>query len=211
MEISAYAIAAVVGYLFGSVSAAVLLCRLFGKTDVRTKGSKNAGATNVARVYGARMGLLTFLFDIIKTCIAMTLGGLAGALLTPASDASMWGMSIAAIGCIIGHCWPVFFGFKGGKGVSVSAAIALLIDWRLFLLLIAVFIVVVLITKRVSVGSLASAVLFVPVELLLGDTAPYLLVIGSVLTVVVVLMHMGNIKRLINGTEPAFTLKKGEK
>lgn len=211
MEIPAYAIAAVIGYLFGSVSAAVLLCRLFKKTDVRTKGSKNAGATNVARVYGARMGILTFLLDIIKTCLAMTLGGLAGALLVPASDASTWGMSIAAIGCIIGHCWPIFFGFKGGKGVSVSAAIALLIDWRLFLLLIAIFIVVVLITKRVSVGSLAAAVLFVPAELLLGDTAAHLLVLGSIMTVVVVLMHIGNIKRLINGTEAAFALKKGEK
>ena len=109
-------IALVGGYLLGSVSAAVMLTRHLRLGDVRKQGSGNAGATNVARVYGIWVGLLTLLGDGIKTALAMWLGRLL---------AGEPGVIIAAFGCLMGHCFPLYFGFKGGKAVSVSGAIGL--------------------------------------------------------------------------------------
>jgi len=186
---------AVVGYLLGSISVAVLLCRALKHEDVRTQGSCNAGSTNVARVYGMKMGLLTFAGDFLKMAASFGFG-----YLLLGED----GGAIACMGCLIGHCWPVFFNFKGGKGVAVSAAIALFIDWRLLLILLAVFAVCVLATKRVSVGSLAASLVFTPAMLLLGERRPLNIALGLLVFVIVWLLHIPNIKRLLNHTEGAF-------
>jgi glycerol-3-phosphate acyltransferase PlsY len=185
------------GYLLGSVSVAVVLTKRLSKGDIRKQGSGNAGATNVARVYGIWVGLATLAGDGLKTALAMYLGSLI---------AGEPGMIAAAFGCLMGHCFPLYFGFKGGKAVSVSAAIGLFLDWRFFLILVAVFFLTFFLTKRVSVCSMAAAVAYPLGMLALGGFPWYALALGCFITVFVIFMHRENLKRLIKGTEPKFTL-----
>ena len=195
VEVLKYAVSVLAGYLLGSVSVAVILCKLIKNEDVRGKGSKNAGATNVARVYGMGLGLLTLAGDAIKTVLAFLIGNL------------LLGESGAAVGmaaCLIGHCWPVFFGFKGGKGVVVCGTIAAILDWRFLLVLIAVFALMFVLTRRVSVGSLTAAVVYTPTLILLGERAPLNIALGILAFVIVCGQHIPNIKRLANNTEGEF-------
>jgi len=194
-------LAAVCGYLFGSISSAVLLSRGLFREDVRSMGSGNAGATNMARVYGMLPGILAFFCDALKTVAAMGLGWLL--------DGSL-GMSIGGVACLIGHCWPVFFQMRGGKGVSVGAVVALMIDWRILLLLVVIFFVVFAITKVVSICSIAVAVVLPVAALLLPQPLPeQLLAIFAGL--LVIWQHRTNILRLIRGEEKKFVPKSRKK
>ena len=188
------------GYLLGSVNSAVLLTHTrFG--DIRDKGSGNAGATNVARFFGIGMGLLTLLMDGVKTALAMYAGTLlAGEL----------GASLGAAACLVGHTWPLYFRFKGGKGVSVAGAIGIWLDWRLFLILIAVFLILAFASKRVSVGSLAAGLAYPFVMLLLGGFAWHQLALGFFILALVFFSHRENIKRIAAGTEPEFRAGRGK-
>lgn len=188
------------GYLLGSISSAVLLTHTrFG--DIRDKGSGNAGATNVARFFGIGMGLLTLLMDGIKTALSMYVGTLlAGEL----------GASLGAAACMLGHCWPAYFRFKGGKGVSVAGAIAIWLDWRLILILVAVFLILAFVSKRVSVGSLSAGIAYPVVMLLLGGFAWHQLALGFLILVLIFFTHRGNIKRILAGTEPVFRAGSGK-
>ncbi len=193
--------AAAAGYLLGSISSAVLLTHTrFG--DIRDKGSGNAGATNVARIYGIGMGLLTLLMDGVKTALAMYLGTLL---------AGEPGATLGAIACLIGHSWPVYFRFRGGKGVSVAGAIAVWLDWRLILILIAVFLILAFVSKRVSVGSLSAAISYPFAMLLLGGFAWHQLALGFFILVLILFTHRENIKRIFAGTEPVFRAGRGNK
>ena len=188
---------AVCGYLFGSISSAVLISKKLFREDVRTMGSGNAGATNMARVYGMLPGFLAFLCDAAKTIAAMGLGWLL--------DGSL-GMSIGGAACVIGHCWPVFFQMRGGKGVSVGAVVALMIDWRIFLLLVVIFFGTFALTKIVSVCSITVAVVLPVAAALLHQPAPELLL--AIFTgALVVFQHRTNIRRLFRGEEKKFTPK----
>ena len=194
-------IAAVCGYLFGSISSAVLLSRGLFREDVRAMGSGNAGATNMARVYGMLPGILAFFCDALKTVAAMGLGWLL--------DGSL-GMSIGGAACVIGHCWPVFFQLRGGKGVSVGAVVALMIDWRILLLLVVIFFGTFALTKVVSVCSLAVAVVLPIAALLFRQPLPEALL--AIFTgLVVIWQHRSNILRLIRGEEKKFVPKSREK
>jgi glycerol-3-phosphate acyltransferase PlsY len=192
--------AAVAGYLLGSISSAVILTHTrFG--DIRDKGSGNAGATNVARFFGIWMGLLTLLLDGIKTALAMYAGTLlAGPL----------GATVGAVTCLAGHCWPLYFRFKGGKGVSVAAAIAVFLDWRLILILVAVFLLAAFFSKRVSVGSLAAGFAYPIVMFILGGFAWHQIALAFFILVLVFFTHRANIQRLITGTEPVFRAGRGK-
>lgn len=195
MEVLKYFACAFAGYLFGSVNFAIILCKAIKHEDVRKKGSLNAGATNVARVYGMRMGLITFIGDFIKTAAAMGFG-----LLLLGKD----GMAIGAMTCLIGHCWPLFFKFRGGKGVVVGAAIGCFLDWRVFIIIVAAFFMAFALTKRVSVSSLTAAFIFPIVLALLGGHFPIEIAAGILTFIVVWVMHIPNIKRIINHTEGKF-------
>lgn len=194
-----YVFAFIAAYLLGSVSIGILLGKRKYKTDVRLKGSGNAGATNVARVFGLNAGLITFLGDAVKTFIALYIGSLL---------AGDMGVVVSGIGCLIGHCWPVFFGFKGGKGVTVSAATSLWLDWRIFLILVATFFLVYLICKIVSLCSIVAAVMYPLAMLVLGGYNPVFFILSVFVTLYVCFMHRSNIKRLLNGTESKFKPKK---
>ena len=189
---------AVVGYLIGSVSFAVILSRLVAKKDVRDYGSGNAGATNVARVFGMLPGIGILIADGLKMAAAMYCGKLIG---------GETGYLIAAAACLVGHSYPVFFGFRGGKGVSVSAALGLILDVRLFLLLFVVFFAVFFFTRRVSVCSMACAVSYPFLALLVGFRGGVIWLSVFVM-ISVVFLHRENIKRLIAGTEAPFSPKK---
>lgn len=192
-EIIKYAITIVGGYLLGSLSVSIFLSRLLGG-DIRKKGSGNAGATNMARIYGVAVGVVTLLGDALKGGAAILLGWwLLG-------DA---GIAAGGIAVLLGHCFPVFHNFRGGKGISVGAAIGLAVDWRVFLAIACAFLIGALLTKKVSVGSTCAALCITPAALIVGVSMPKLLlcVCGMVL---VLYQHRENIKRVILGTEPDF-------
>lgn len=194
-----YALIVLAAYLLGSISSSVLVSKGLYRIDIRTRGSGNAGATNVARVFGMPSGLLTFGGDILKTVIAMMIGRIFG---------GMTGYYLAGFACMIGHCYPVFFHFQGGKGVAVGAAIALMLDWRLFLCLIAVFLAVVLATKLVSLGSVVAAFLL-PLFCLLFGLPALPCVLMTIAAALVIFRHRSNIKRILRHEEPKFAPKRG--
>lgn len=212
-------IAAALGYLLGSVNSAIITVRLIKHEDVRQFGSGNAGLTNTLRCFGKLCALLTLIGDLAKGVVAVLLSRLiANALTDGTADLFMIGC-IAGIFSVIGHVFPLYYGFKGGKGVLVGVSIFLVLDWRAFLVLIGIFAVVLAISKYVSLASIiASAccpVLITLEHAFLWNTPPATtgqLVIHFLLTAVmagmIIFMHRSNIERLKNGTERKITDKK---
>ena len=198
MSVLKYTIVLIAGYLLGSLSSSILLSRGALGVDVRQQGSGNAGATNMARAFGWKAGLLTLACDMLKAILAMELGRFL---------LGDWGLAVGGAACITGHCFPVFHDFRGGKGISVGAAIGLCIDWRVFVAIVAVFLIVALLTRKVSAGSLAASVAIMPATLLFAHTPPKLLLAGFAMCLAI-FQHRANIKRLQKGTEPDF--KAGE-
>lgn len=189
-----YILAAVIAYLLGSVCSSIPLSKLCKGVDIRTKGSGNAGATNAARVFGMKTGFVTLGLDMAKTVAAMLIGQqLCGVM----------GEAISGVFCIIGHCFPLYFGFKGGKGVSVGAALGLMTGLPIFAVIIAVFLVTAFASRKVSLGSILAAVTL-PVASFIFNAPTPLLAMNAFSAVLVVLMHRENIRRLINGTEGDF-------
>lgn len=201
MVILRYALVIVVGYLLGSLSASVLLSKLGWGKDVRKHGSGNAGATNMARVFGLGAGFATLAGDMLKAAAAMWLG------MKLLRDA---GVAAGGVACIVGHCFPVFHDFHGGKGISVGAMIGLFIDWRVFLGIVAVFLIVAFLTKKVSAGSLAAAVAIVVFAAVFRVTTPKL-ILAICAACVAIFQHRSNIKRLSEGTEADFKAAPPEK
>ena len=201
MEIFKYLLVALGSYLLGSVSLSIYMSRKMYGADVRSKGSGNAGATNMARVYGMSAGFLTLGAEVLKAVISMG----AGYLLL--GDV---GLSMGGICCIVGHCFPVFYGFKGGKGVSVGGALSLMLDWRVGLLVIACFLLGAFLSKKVSLGSVLGALAAGIGPFIFGVSGPRM-VLGVVAMCIVVYRHRENIVRLIKGTEPDFKAAKRAK
>ncbi len=196
MEILKYLLVIVVGYLLGSISVSVCLSTKMGG-DVRKQGSGNAGATNMARVYGIKAGVLTLVGDMVKSALAVLLGYV---LLDD------MGLMAGGVACIIGHCFPVFHGFRGGKGVSVGGLLSLVIDWRVGLLVFGSFGLFAVLSRKVSLGSVCGA-LAITVGALLFHVSTPRLILAIVAMCMVIFQHRGNIKRLLNGTEPDFKPK----
>ena len=186
-----YVVIVIAGYLLGSINVAIMYIKRRYRVDVRTEGSGNAGATNVARTHGLGAGLLTLGSDMLKTAVAGDTG-----------------LAVACAAALTGHCFPVYYGFRGGKGVSASACIALLLDWRFFLLLLALFVVVFLLGRRVSLCSVSAAVAFPWLYLLLNPGWSPAFLVCLYVMVLVVVMHRANIGRLLRGEEKKFSLGK---
>ncbi|MBR4472742.1 MAG: glycerol-3-phosphate 1-O-acyltransferase PlsY [Oscillospiraceae bacterium] len=185
-------------YLLGSLSFSIILSRMLGR-DIRQQGSGNAGATNMTRVFGWAAGVATLVFDVLKAVAAMLIGR---ALLGDV------GICLGGIGSMVGHCWPVFHHFKGGKGISVGAALGLMIDWRVFAVIIVVFLIVALLSRKVSLGSICAAISIVPATLVFAPRPP-MIVMATVGMILAVYRHSENIRRLLAGTEPDFRAGKG--
>ena len=192
-----YIACAVIAYLLGSISSGILLTRGSG-TDIRKEGSGNTGASNALRVFGVRVGLITFICDVLKAAIAVMIGKwLAGE----------YGGMVGGLFAIIGHNWPVFFGFKGGKGIACSCAVVLLNFPIPGLIAILICIAAIALTKYISVGSM---LLLTSYAIILCATKPFWPygVWAIILAVMAIARHHGNIKRLINGTENKLSFKK---
>ena len=200
MELIKYLLIIVGSYLIGSISFSVVMSKLMGG-DIRSKGSGNAGATNMARVYGMIPGLLTLLLDALKAVLCVWGGEkLLGDV----------GLAVAGAACILGHCFPIFHGFKGGKGVSVGCALAFMIDWRVFIAVMTVFFICVFTSKKVSLGSICASTSICLFGPLFGIALPRIL-LGFFGAALIDVQHRANIKRLIAGTEPDFKPAKREK
>ena len=211
-------ISAIIAYLLGSISFAIPVTKMFIGKDIRTMGSGNAGFTNVLRCVGKPAAAITFIGDFAKGIGAIFLGEMIFHLMCPGvaniDETAKVGAAVAGLFALLGHLFPLYFGFKGGKGVLISAGIICALDWRTVLILAAVFLVVLLITKTVSKGSLTVAVLYPVVTCVLNTTRYHsdawlaLTLIALCFAVVVIYMHRSNIERILNGTEPKTIAKK---
>ena len=201
------------GYLLGSILFGVLISKVMYNDDVRNHGSGNAGMTNVLRTYGKLPAVFTTIGDVGKSVAAVNLGRfIFGALLSGTGAAwqnpldPVCGAYLAAIFCMIGHSRPIFFGFKGGKGVLVGAVMLAFFDWRVFVIAFALFILSVVLTKWISLGSILGAVSF-PITTWLFYRDPVLTAMAFGMAAAVVFMHRSNIGRILHGTENKFSFK----
>lgn len=200
-------IVAIISYLLGSCNFGVIISKSLKKEDIRESGSGNAGTTNMMRTYGKTLGILTIIGDIAKVFVAIWLAFKIMSveetkmIFDRISDNPQYVLkSFAGLFAVAGHIFPCFFKFKGGKGVATSGGMVIMIDWRIALILFAIFVLTILITRYVSLGSIIMAVLY-PVFMGLFHKDAGLVIISLVFTLIVVTAHRENIKKLINHTE----------
>ncbi len=215
--LAACLLTALSGYLLGSILFGVLISKVLYNDDVRSHGSGNAGMTNVLRTYGKLAAILTTLGDVGKSVAAVRLGRLLFTALLGGQTAldPVCGAYLAAIFCMIGHSRPLFFGFKGGKGVLVGAGAALATEPLVCAVLLGIFLVEFAITRIVSLGSIIIAALY-PVATLIhllahgadAATVAFSTVCCAIMAAMVIWLHRSNIERLKNGTEYRFGEKK---
>ena len=207
---ASYIIMAVIAYAIGSISFSVIFSKKFGGFDVRQKGSGNAGSTNVLRSVGKKAAILTLICDILKGVVAILIALLIGIIVKDVDKALL--VQIAAIAVVIGHTFPIFFGFKGGKGVATSLGILLMINWQIGLICLVFALLIMILTRMVSAGSVLAAILFPVLTLFIGKE--YFIVPGNylifsiIMALIVMFNHRSNIKRILNGTENKISLKK---
>ena len=195
------ALTLLVSYLLGCFNGSVMTSHFIIRDDVRQHGSGNAGLTNFYRTYGARYALCVIICDMGKTVLACLIGGY---LMHWVVGDRTQGLLIAGIGCELGHMFPVFFGLRGGKGILSGGVLVLLLDWRVALIAWGLFVSLWLLTRYVSLGSVAAtASMPVSVFFLLGHNWLYT-VLSAAIAALVIWCHRGNIQRLLSGTEKKF-------
>ena len=221
---------AVIAYLIGSINPAILITRAFSGKDIRTQGSGNAGFTNVLRSVGALPAVLTILSDFLKGVISVLIGWWIFSAMTVTNDVApleyvKYGRYLAGVFVIIGHSFPLYFGFKGGKGVVTAAALMSVVDFRVFLMIIATFLIVFAFTKIISLGSVVCASLYPVYTCVIVYFCDYIPLMGTpdelrfrfvlvstafaaVIGLMVVIMHSENLKRLFKGQEKKIRVKK---
>ncbi len=195
-------LAALIGYLLGSLNTSLIVGKFYG-VDVRHHGSGNAGMTNTMRTLGKKAALFVLLGDAAKGILAFS----AGYYICGGNPQGHLGGMLTGTAAILGHLWPVFFGFKGGKGVLTTLAVVLMIDWPIALGLLGVFIVILLLTRYVSLGSVIAVFLF-PVALIVFGRSIETIVFAVIIAVLIIIRHQANIQRLLNGTESKFSFSK---
>ena len=204
-----YIIVAIIASCLGSISFSVIISKKMAGFDVREKGSKNAGSTNVLRTVGKKAAILTLICDILKGVVAILIAVLLGNLVEGTDKALL--VQIAGLMAVIGHTFPVFFKFKGGKGVATALGVLFIVNWQIALICLVFALLLMAITRMVSVGSLAAAILFPVLTIFIKYNyiveGSYL-VFGILMAGLVVFNHRTNIKRLATGTENKLSFKK---
>ncbi len=211
-----YVIMAVVAYLIGSVNFSVIFSKKFAGFDIREKGSGNAGTTNMLRSVGKKAAALTLICDILKGVLAILIAKLLG--LIPDMDKELM-VQIAGIAVVLGHTFPIFFKFKGGKGVATSLGIILLLNWQIGLICLIFGLVLIILTRMVSLGAVTTAILYPILTLTLADNTNYFIltegndgrkyfVYSIILAVIILFNHRSNIKRILAGNENKISFKK---
>ena len=211
-------ITAAVGYLLGSTNWAIIVTRLFAHEDIRKVGSGNAGATNVLRSQGVFLAILTLIGDVGKGILAAFAGGwiMSWVQLSPGDSPLvtyesliLLGQYIAGLFVVVGHLYPVFHGFRGGKGVAATMGLLFVLDWRMALMCVGMFILTVAVSRMVSLGSVL-ALSYVPVLTFLFrysvddmaiETVIFCTVVSAVVALIVIFKHGSNMRRIANGTE----------
>ncbi len=193
----------IVAYLLGSVNSSILISKAVSGKDIRESGSGNAGATNMLRTMGKKYAVLTLIIDIFKGILAVLF-----AMLSVKSGGFEWCIYPAGLAVCLGHCYPVFFGFKGGKGVATGLGVLLMWDWQTALIVLAAALVIMALTRYVSLGSVTAAVLFAVIETVkLRGNIPAMICVIAV-AALLVWKHRGNIVRLAKGEENKLGAKK---
>ena len=205
----AVSLCVIIGYLLGSLNFALLVSKKLGKDDVRKHGSGNAGTTNMLRIYGKKAALMTFVGDFLKAIVACFIGRLCF---------GFEGAYIAGLLCVIGHVFPVFFKFKGGKGVATTAGVMLACDIPSFLIILLLYCGVFALSNYVSLASVMSALMYPFILYSINSMLPegmrttgICILAALAIGVIVVAKHAGNIKRLLDGTESKTYLSKKKK
>lgn len=211
-----YILIAVIAYLLGSLNFSIILSEVVKKKDIRDSGSGNAGATNMLRTYGKKAAVGTMIGDILKVALGIII---AFAILdvpmkyifsNPADAAEIQRVMLykefAGLFCVLGHIFPLYFKFKGGKGVAACTGMVIIVDWRIALILFVIFIGVILISKWISLGSIVIALLY-PVLIFAFYKNFILAAVALLFTAIVIVAHRENIKRLAKGTENKISFK----
>lgn len=206
-----YIVMGLIAYAIGSINFSVIFSRKFAGFDVRDKGSGNAGSTNMLRSVGKKAAALTLLCDILKGVVAILIAIILGKIFNAENKSIL--VQIAGIAVVIGHTYPIFFEFRGGKGVATSLGILLMSNWQIGLICLVFGLVLIALTRMVSLGSCTAAVLFPILTLFIREN--YIISEGSgyfiysvILAIIVLFNHRSNIKRILNGTENKISFKK---
>ncbi len=200
-----YVLVGLVAYLIGSISFAVIWGKKFGGIDVREKGSKNAGSTNVLRTVGKKAAALTLICDILKGVVAVFIAILASKIWQDSDEEVL--KYLAGLLVILGHTFPIYFGFRGGKGVATALGVLLVINPQIGGICLIFALIIMIVTRWVSLGSIMAAILFPILTLFLSESF-YSKLISVLIALLVVFNHRSNIKRLKEGTENKISFKK---
>ena len=204
IDVIGWVLVGVIAYLLGSLNSAIIVSKSKYKQDIRTFGSGNAGLTNMLRVYGKDGALLTLAGDIAKQFVSV----LVGAILL-----GRYGAYLAGLFCMLGHIFPIYYRFKGGKGVLTAATMILLIDPLVFVVLFIIFALTLAITRYVSLSSIIAAITYPAALSIANGNNAHIFEIGFALFVaaVVIIMHRTNLQRLFRNEENKFSFKKKAK
>lgn len=213
INMAIYIIVTIIAYLIGSISFSVIISKKMAGFDVREKGSGNAGSTNVLRTVGKKAAAITLICDVLKGVVAILLALLAGVIIKDLDKALL--VQLAGVFVIIGHTFPIFFKFKGGKGIATSLGVLLMINWQIGLICLVFALLLMALTRMVSVGSIAAAVLFPVLVLFINQN--YIvaessnwsyLIFSVIIALLVIFNHRTNLKRIFTGTENKLSFKK---
>lgn len=210
-----YMIMAIIAYCIGSVNFSVIISKKMAGFDVREKGSGCAGTTNMLRAVGKKAAAITLVCDILKGVVTIAISMILGKIVKDVNQELL--LQVAGIAVVIGHTFPIFFGLKGGKGVATSLGILLMSNWKIGLICLVFALVLILLTKMVSLGSCGAAILFPVLTLFINDSYTILsegkggstyFIYSVILAIIVLYNHRSNIQRLLNGTENKISFKK---
>lgn len=196
---------AAVSYFLGCCNGAVMISRLFFKDDIREHGSGNGGLTNFVRIHGGATSLLVIFIDVAKAVLSVLLAQFVFSRFAPALV--MFGKYWGGMFCMLGHMFPCLYGFRGGKGVLSGGTIAILIDWRLALIVWGLFLVLAVATRFVSLGSCAAGFVF-PFGSAFLYRSTAITVMAAIMGGLIILKHRGNLVRLVKGQESRFSIHK---
>ena len=205
----AYIAIAIIAYAIGSINFSVIFSRKFAGFDVREKGSGNAGTTNMLRTVGKKAAVITLVCDILKGIVSILIALLIGYFVKDVNKAIL--VQIAGFFAIFGHTFPIFFEFRGGKGVATALGVILLTNWQIGLICLAFALILIIITKMVSLGSIMAAILFPVLTIFIQtnyiEPGNYI-IFGIAVGLLVVFNHRKNFKRILEGNENKISFKK---
>ena len=206
-----YIIIAIIAYAIGSINFSVLISKKMAGFDVREKGSGNAGTTNMLRSVGKKAAVITLLCDILKGVVSIGIALIAGNIVKNVDKAVL--VQIAGILVVVGHTFPIFFEFKGGKGVATSLGVIMMINWKIGLICLVFALVIMAFSRMVSMGSVGAAILFPVLTLFINTnfiveaSGMKYFIFSIILAAIVIFNHRANIKRIANGTENKLSFK----